>query len=401
MAFSSEIRYKIGGDVSGLNRAFVQAQSVAATAGQTIQKKFQGQNLFQGLMQGLGIGSVDTIANLVVAPFRAGAESARALVDLTSSLVENTYRWLGAVGGPTKELELQVRQVNDLNQAITQQRTLIADLNKNPLNLISEEGRGAIKTAEDGLNALILKQAELGTAAQIAALQENRRFENIRRQGQLQIDLANVELRRGTELEKTQLRLNDLKAQFITLQEQGALPSALLDNYRQQKLLEKQQELTNKESAQRRADLINQNRSEQKRSQQERAAGLAGLGQSIATGKNLPLRPRGRSEAERIADRGAGYVAEAEQAMKTGKSPDFVATLTRQANRDFTRAGGSVAAAGKNIGRDDSAGIKSELVTANGKLSEIIGCLQPVNIEAGGGGKNSGKSSGGSSGKSK
>ena len=170
MAASSEIRFKIGADTSALSKAFVGAQSVAAAAGARLQKSFGLKDAMKGIFQGIGIGSVSTITDLVVAPFERGAEQAKAMAAMTGDLLGQTLRYIGVVGGATKQLEQQAKQVNELNRDIAAQRQLVADLNANKINLLTPGGRAAITEAETGLNTLIAKQAEIATTVQIAVL---------------------------------------------------------------------------------------------------------------------------------------------------------------------------------------------------------------------------------------
>jgi hypothetical protein len=55
MAASSEIRYKISGDTSALSRAFVAAESVAASAGKQLRKKLGMEDTFKSAILTLGV----------------------------------------------------------------------------------------------------------------------------------------------------------------------------------------------------------------------------------------------------------------------------------------------------------------------------------------------------------
>jgi len=432
MAASSEIRFKIGADTSALSKAFVGLQSVAATAGAQIQKKLGLKDAIKGIFQGIGIGSVQSITDMIVAPFEAAAERARALVGLTGSLSDNTNRWLSALGGPRRELELQVRQVNDLNTEISLQRQLVADLNANPLRFINAETRTAIKEAEAGLDALILKQAEMATTAQMVALADSRRTGDLQRQAALAKQIADAESKNFAQGRIVQARREAIETEYEILKTRGAMPSVLQENrnalatlnqeearanrllndqvegikrtglaQREQAALElkdageRAQALAKLTALRREYDVLvtknkrlspeaTTNRNEQnavraqlllldKQAREQRSATLSAVGQTLAGGT-----VGRRSERERLADRGAGFAARADAAIRSGASPAYVASLTAAANRDFKTVGGKVATSTSAVARDDAMGLKSELVSANKTLTDISKNLAPA-----------------------
>ena len=62
----------------------------ASEASKEISKKFSGKDLFRGLMQGLGIGSVSALADKLIEPFKAAAEASKNLADYTDRAVAAT-----------------------------------------------------------------------------------------------------------------------------------------------------------------------------------------------------------------------------------------------------------------------------------------------------------------------
>lgn len=456
MAASSEIQYKITGNTTSLKRSFAEipgeakkatdkaqkemsrleifGKTARASIGSVLDKKFGFKDAIKGVFQGIGIGSVDAITTLVVAPFQRGAEQAKAMAALTGDLFANTLRWTGVLGGPTRELENQVRQANELTRDIAAQRQLIADLNANPLNLITAGGRAALTEAEAGLNELIKKQAELTTDVQIAVLQENRRTAALQRSAANAESLANIELQHGIEARVTAEKLRQLREEYNVLVKEGALPSVLQANRNEQAALENAAKIARRNTAEKIADIdraanaqeeaaqaelrdagdleklyirLNALRYEgrviasrtganspeaaanlaernavnnqiallQKTAAAQQSATLSGLGQSVAG-----TRTGGRSEAQRLADRGASRLSAAQAAAMSGTSPAYVAALAAQANRDFKTAGGKVSTATSGVAKSDSNDLGNQLIAANQTLKAIEKNLAPTKV---------------------
>jgi hypothetical protein len=434
MAASSEIRFKIGADTSALSKAFVGAQSVAAAAGARLQKSFGLKDAVKGIFQGIGIGSVSTITDLVVAPFQRGAEQAKAMAALTSDLFGQTLRYIGVVGGATKQLEQQTKQVNELNRDIAMQRQLVADLNANPINFLTDGGRTAITEAETGLNTLIAKQAEIATNVQIAVLEENRRTEALQRSAVSARALAQLQLMDAAEGRKFAERRNALEIEGQNLRKQGALPSVLQANRNAIADIVIAEQLHNKTIKDRLSDLARTSRAQKeaaaleladagdrakaqqklnalrreydvivkrkgrgspeaeenrmqqtgigntlallnKQAREEQSGALSSLGQGL-TGGTVGR----RSERERIADRGAARLAQANSAIRSGNSPAFVAQLAAQANRDFKSAGGKVAASTSGVAKGDANDLGGQLMKANETLKAIEKNLMPQTL---------------------
>jgi hypothetical protein len=434
MAASSEIRFKIGADTSALSKAFVGAQSVAAAAGARLQKTFGLKDAMKGIFQGIGIGSVGTITDLVVAPFERGAEKAKAMAAMTGELLGQTLRYIGAVGGARKQLEQQAKQVNELNRDIAMQRQLVADLNANPINLITPGGRTAITEAEIGLNTLIAKQAEIATNVDIAVLEENRRTTALQRSAVSARALAQLQLIDAAEGQKFAERRKALEIETQELRKQGALPSVLQANLNAISAIRTEEHLYSKAIRERQDDIKRASRAQQEAAALELAdAGdrakaqqklnalrreydvivkrkgktspeaaenrmqQTGLGSTLALlnkqaqedqsgalssiGQGLTGAPVGRrSERERIADRGATRLAQADRAIRSGNSPAFVAQLAAQANRDFKSAGGKAAASTSGVASGDANDLGSQLVKANETLKAIEKNLVPQTL---------------------
>lgn len=437
---ASSIKTVLDLDISKFKSSAAEAVSVAgktigAGLNDTITKKFGLKDAMRGLFQGLGLGGVDAIASAVVAPFKSGAEHAKALAALTADIYQNTLRWVGAIGGPTRELDLQVKQVAEMNRDIAMQRQLVQDLNANPINLLTEEGRNTIRDAESGLMDLIKKQAELATTVEIAALQENRRTEALQRSGVHAAALAKLELMHAAEGRKFDEKRLALRKEFEVLQKQGALPSVLQANLNAQRALNDEEAIANRnrrekiddtiraaraqrsavelelrgasdmEKAQLRLNILRaegaviikrngilspeafENRSAQigvrdemrliqKKARDDERGVICDLGGRLSGGTKGR-----RTERERIADRGVDLQRQADEAIRTGQSPEYVARLTRASGVDLASVGGKVATSIRKLSGDDSAGLSGKFNTANEHLKRISQHLEPRPID--------------------
>lgn len=400
-----------------------------------LRRKFSTADLFKDTLRSVGVTlGVGGIATAISTGFSHAADKAKSLAELTSALADNTQRWLAALGGPRRELELQVKQANALNHEIEIQRKLVADLKANPLNLFGQ-GAEEVRAAEEALNGLILKQEQLGTAAQIAALNDKRRTEALQRQGIHETNLAELEMRRAVEAQKFAERRRFLEEEYQQLRKQGALPSTLQENRNRIAALQQEERIFNRAQQEKRDDLVraaklddqltkaelrnasevekkqirlnalreeeavlrkrhsllspevDANRNEQRRLQNEikidQQKAQRALVNTLAGKGNQP-RPRGRSERERIADRAQENIGRAEEAVRKGQSPEFVASLTRSAARDLGVVGGKVEQSTSKVAKADAQASGSSLLQTNTLLKEIRDNLKPVKTNAGG-----------------
>lgn len=113
MAFGPEIRFMIGASTAALKRGFVEAQSVAAAAGKSLEKKFGMKDAFKSTVLALGL-SIEKIADKFAemwtggsqeswkAGLKAAEESARIIEESTLARM-STLRQIA-------ELERQIRR---------------------------------------------------------------------------------------------------------------------------------------------------------------------------------------------------------------------------------------------------------------------------------------------------
>lgn len=204
-----------------------------------LRRKFSGADLFKDTLKGLGFGlGAGAIGGGISEFFSMAAEKAKATAAHTQELYQGTLRIIGVIGGPRREMELMERQAKEINTDIALQQKLVKDLNANPINFLTDAGRAAIREAEEGVQSLIRKQAELRNQIHAGTIEEQRRNDAIFRQGLLQVRLAAIELAHGNELAKIDAQIAAVERERRELEKQGALPSTLRENDNQRLALD-------------------------------------------------------------------------------------------------------------------------------------------------------------------
>lgn len=405
------------------------ASGFAAGFKRVFARKFSLGDALKGMAMGLGIGSVQALGETISGPFQRAMEQAKSMATLTGDLFQNTMRVIGAAGGPRRDFELQKKQLKDVSVEIEFQKSLIDDLNSNPINLFNAEGRQAIRDADQGLNDLLKKQSDIATNLHITTIEENRRTDSIQRQMQLEGELADNQLRHRAQLMSFDTRISALKREYVILQKQGALPSTLQETMAQIQALQNQKAIaaqtmreqfedvkrnTSAAEAQAGIDLrrggdmaksqerlnalradydvlikrnavsseLETNRSSQRLEQinqqlirrnalQAKAQTMVDIGEALASGgrtfANGQSRPR--SERELIAARGQSFASQAENAVRVGSSPDEVARLVGLAQKDLATAGAAAAQSMSKV--DAQSPTIGQLMRANKTLNEI------------------------------
>lgn len=399
-----------------------------------LRRKFSTTDIFKDAFRSFGVGlGVGGIATVVAEQFQTAAERAKSLAAHTGELYQTTLRLIGVAGGPTRELQLQGRQVKELNRDIADQRRLLAsftllDKLRNPQMMLEQE---------QVLQGMIKQQGDLAAGIDITIIEENRRTEALIRQQQVAANLAASELSHGAEQQKIAIRHRAILEEIAVAKKQGALPSTIQALYKEKQAIEDQSKIVAQTQREKMEDLAraqqlndattaaelrdagevekkqirlnalqreynvlkkrgasvteleanrNQQRAlrgeiavDQRGARRDQRNGLIELGTSLETGRATNPRPRGRSERERIADRGAGYRMQADEAIRTGKSPEYVARLVGLANRDSTKAGNQARNAMKAIDQADPA--VGQLMRMNKTLDVIQSNLAPKGVK--------------------
>ena len=156
MAFVAEVRARLGLDTTPFSRGLTKAQAdvgkAATDMGGKLRRAFGAGDVFRGLLQGIGIGSVQGIVDTITSTFRKGADDAERMANESRSMLDIMRQQQLATAGQAQRFNILKKQVSELNQDIEVQKRLVADLEANPLNLITPGGREEVTKAKDELS---------------------------------------------------------------------------------------------------------------------------------------------------------------------------------------------------------------------------------------------------------
>jgi len=378
MAFVSEIRARLGLDTTPFSRALTKTQAdvgrAAQDMGKKLQRSFGAGDLFKGLLQGIGIGSVQGIVDTITSGFRRGADDAERMNNESAAMLDIFRQQQLALAGQAQRFEILKKKVSEVNQDIKVQEKLVADLEANPINLISPGGREEVQKAKDELSRLRIEAAKADAQVRTEIAQNNRRLQDaVFYEGQrselrkLELSQLNEESETIKEIQRTKLLLLQLDEEAVRVNRQGNSNSA-----KGSEIIEKQLALMGRMRVL--EATLTKERSEARK---KAARDLIALGQGAAGmptgsgGAATTLRRRGRSESERLADRAAGNVAAAEEAIAKG-DPIRARNRAAAAAADFAKSGAMQARA--------SAGISPEIAgQLGGKIGESVEVLKQIN----------------------
>ncbi len=167
MAFSSEIKARLGLDVSGLTEGLNKSKSQLALWGndaeRIVGKAFGFKDVARGLLQGIGLASAEQAAQKLVQPFKESAESAQRIAEWTQK------------GADATERQIALRRT-DLEQLAAMEKELarLTSASKAPAEIGFFRGLAGSLAAQFGLTELSAKlfknpQANAEKAAESAA----------------------------------------------------------------------------------------------------------------------------------------------------------------------------------------------------------------------------------------
>lgn len=379
MAFVAEVRARLGLDTTPFSRGLTKAQAdvgkAAADMGGKLRRAFGAGDVFRGLLQGIGIGSVQGIVDTITSTFRTGADDAERMANESQSMLEIMRQQQLALAGQEQKFEIRKKQVADLNRDIEMQKRLVADLEANPLNLITPGGREEITKAKNELSRLTIEaaksEAQLKTEIELTNrqtkdwAQASNDREDMRR---MEISLLGEESDTIREIRLSELRLTQVQAQLLRLRERGEKSTSETN-----RLLDEQSELTDRLTT-----LAKNRNAEEKKARDEAVKSAAALGQGAVT-RAPALRPRGRTESERIADRAAMNEAQAVDALAKGDAVR-AANRARAAAADYVKSGAMQARAASGISPELGQQIGGKLGEATETLKQINEHLKPSGI---------------------
>lgn len=373
MAFVAEVKAKLGLDTTDFQRALTKTTADLGRIGNETERKlrrsFGGDDAIKGLLQGMGIGSVEQIADLVQRPFRMAMERAQAMVGMTGQLRDIQTKEIGALRGPVAALGEMERDLKGVSREMEIQQKLIEDLKANPLTYISPTALGLLQEAEAELRRLTVEQANLNSQIKIKGVLDRRQQADASKQLSLESDLSDIDIRRGSEREKTLRTMRFLQEQYRTLRQRFSANKAGATRT--------PEEAANLSAMNKATDKL---RELDAKAREERRVALVTMGAAAATGRKPQSRARGRTEAERIADRGEQSKFLAEQAVLRG---DRGAAREHSINaaRDLSIAGQKIAMGSSEIPPEISRALQSPLLSAAASLKNIEANLAPEKIQ--------------------
>jgi hypothetical protein len=385
MAFVSEIRARLGLDTTPFSRALTKTQAdvgrAAQDMGKKLQRSFGAGDLFKGLLQGIGIGSVQGIVDTITSGFRRGADDAERMNNESAAMLDIFRQQQLALAGQAQRFEILKKKVSEVNQDIKVQEKLVADLEANPINLISPGGREEVQRAKDELSRLRIEAAKADAQVKTEIALTNRRTDewaaaSLQREQmrKLELDLLNEENETIKEIQRSELRLFQVSESLAAERKKGSISTSETNA-----LLEEQSQLLDRITT-----LGRIRAKEDAAARQSALADAAALGQGMTGrpigaggGRAAGLRPRGRTESERIADRAALNLAATQDALAKGD----VARAGSRANAaaaDFIRAGSMQARAAAGISPETANIIGGDIKAAVDSLKAIQSSLLPT-----------------------
>ena len=205
------IKVDVNADTTGFQRGLDRLSAQADKFKQTVGRKFGLVDVGKGLLQGLGIGSVQQVAQLVTGFYERAAQSAKALEESTGRMLDMTLRAISLRNSPGQNADNLRGQAAGMNTEIGIQQGTLRDLKSNPLNWVTDAGRAAITDAEKALADMQEKQARLLYQADEIDLAEKRKLQTLRDQRMALEDNIDVAKGQMTELQAANRELQRME----------------------------------------------------------------------------------------------------------------------------------------------------------------------------------------------
>jgi len=357
MAFTAEVKAKLGLDTTEFQRGLTKATAQVGAAGQDINRKlsraFGAGDVFKGLLQGIGIGSVQQITDLIVRPFEMATQRAKEMESFTGSMAEITRKEISAINGINAEMRMLEKHASDINIEMGIQQRLIDDLRGNPLTFINDASMQMLLEAERALRQMQIDQAKMHSDAKVGAVMRRRQTDAVMAEGKLQGEIAAIERRRGSEREKEIVRIRKINADLKKAYQTGRPTAEIAGLWNQQGASANRLAQLNANARREMADLTV-------------SSGAAAAGKSKGP----------RTELERIADRGADFKAKAERAAMLGNRGD-AARFAAAAVQDFAAVGRKKQFGSSLVAKSDADVLHSEILSASESLKKAARELEP------------------------
>jgi len=211
------IKVNVSANTSEFQRGLDRLSAQTDRFKMAMAKRFGLADIGKGLAQGLGIGSVQQIAQLISGFFERAAKAAKEMEASTGRMLDMTLRAIALRSGPQQQIANLRKQARGMDTEIAMQQGHISDLKGNPLTFATQSGKDALTEAENTLTSMREKQAELLYQADALNVKERERLNTLLDQrAALQDNLA-VSTGQISELEAAQRELGRLNANLANI----------------------------------------------------------------------------------------------------------------------------------------------------------------------------------------
>lgn len=211
------IKVNVSANTSEFQRGLDRLSAQTDRFKMAMAKRFGLADVGKGLAQGLGIGSVQQIASLITGFWERAAKAAKEMEGSTGRILDMTLRAIALRNGPQQQIADMRKQASGMDSEIAAQQGHIANLRGDPLTYVTAEGRDALSEAENTLQSMKEKQAELLYQADALNQKERERLNTLLEQRSALQDNLAVSAGQISELEAAQRELGRLNANVANI----------------------------------------------------------------------------------------------------------------------------------------------------------------------------------------
>lgn len=239
MGASARIMAYLGLDNSPFTRTLDQTVVAGEQAMKGLERSFGAHHIFKGLLQGMGIGSIEGISAAIQSPFKHGAEEAERAARASEAMGDTTFKALAGFGNLQQKLMATRAQIKGMPVELAFAQKALKDLDSGftgVIKWVSPETMAAVRAAEANVDSITAKTGELH-------LEEKRITEEIAQQNRefdRQAEKINRSVLMSGQPIDAQISLHRARAADLKFQ---AEDRNITDDERKNLRLEAQQEL--------------------------------------------------------------------------------------------------------------------------------------------------------------
>lgn len=210
MAADPSVVVDVGGNASGLVKALDAAKAgvnkFADDAGKVLERKLGLRDVFKGVMQGIGIGGVQQIADQLVKPFKESADAAANIANETERAANATLNLIKLRQTDVQQLEVLRKEAQRLADEMQRPVVRVAEWKVGLAAVLSQFGMTTVAT-----KLLITEEDKRAKAAKATADLAANALEQAQLQKKVDEDVLKMEQERW-DLAKANRRENELLA---------------------------------------------------------------------------------------------------------------------------------------------------------------------------------------------